>query len=383
MFATKKEGIVFSSRQEFGFVRRKVGKNRTIWYYSFYDENGIRKYRSTGQKTKAAAMDFVMKRRDEGLLKTIDKSKTTFGEYAKDFYDYDKCPIVREKLKRGKTFARSTAYGNRYILTKHIMPYFKNIPISAISEVKINNWLLNLPSKASLANRTVNLAKAILSHIMDYAVKDGVISKNPCKNVERLGEQGARTKAFTREEAIAFIGKPEDWENPMFRIACMIAAMTGMRAAEVLALRTMDVEKDRIHVRHSYNLHDKLKTPKNGDERVVPITEELYNEIMAIAWADPEKYIFSLSRGEEPIAYATLRRYISARSEKLKMKDKSFHSFRAFVNTELVLKNVNETVIRSMVGHADEEMTEHYFHLESGDMKLINDIQKEFQKGLA
>ena len=365
---------MFSNRNEVNLIKRKVG-GKFIYYYVFYDDEGIRRYRSTGQKTKAAAWSYVMKRRDEGLLKSIDKGSVSFGVYAKDFYDYDKCPIIQEKLKRKKKFAKSTAYGNRYLLVKHIMPYFKTIPMSAITPVKIDEWILKLPDKGKINNRTANLARAVMSHILDYAVSDGVIPENPCRKVERLGVENNRIKAFTKEEMKTLIGKPEDWEEPMIRTMCMIAAMTGMRAAEIIALRGADIGEDRIEVGHSYNLHDRLKTPKNGEARVVPITKELSQDILFYS-CGPDKFIFSYDCGEHPISYPTFRRKFTERRDVVGIKGKSLHSFRGFMNTELSLANINEVVIRDMIGHKDEKMTEHYLHMESGDMKLIRDIQE-------
>lgn len=365
---------MFSRRCEVCLLKRKVN-GKTIWYYSFYDDNGVRKYRSTGEKTKAAAWDYVMKRRDEGLLKSMDSGSLPFGVYAKDFYDYDKCPIIQNKLKRGKKFAHSTAYGNRYILKKHIMPFFKTVPMSEITPAKVNDWLLRLPGKQKIGNRTVNLCKAVMSHIMDYAVSDGTIAKNPCKDVENLGAEENRIKAFSKEEMKLLIGEPENWKEPMIRTMCMIAAMTGMRASEILALRPCDIGEDRIFVRHSYNTHDGLKPPKNGEERVVPITKQLSKDILFYS-CGPERFLFSYDCGETPINYVTFRRKFTERRDAVGIKDKSLHSFRGFMNTELTLANINEAVIRDMIGHKDEKMTEHYLHMESGDMQLVRNIQE-------
>ena len=369
---------MFSNRNEVNLVKRKVG-SKTIYYYSFYDDDGIRRYRSTGQRTKALAWDYVLKRRDDGMLKAKEMSNMRFGDYAKDFFDYDRCPIVRNKLARGKRFARSTAYNQRHLLTGHILPYFKDIPMSHMTENRINSWLLNLPEDHKVGKSTANQCRIVLTSILDQAVKDGVIRENPCRNVERLGNDSKRHPAFTRDEVKRFIGEEKDWPNPLYRLMCIIGAMTGMRIAEVLALKPEDVQEDRIAVRHSFNAFDGEKTPKNGEERTVPITKELHDLLMQYSLGKG-KFIFS-ETGDKPLTYQTAAEKIRKRMEKTGIK-KTFHSFREFVNTELSLSNLNETVIQQIVGHKDDKMTEHYLHLESGDLKLIRDVQEDIYRNV-
>ena len=372
---------MFSNRNEVNLVKRMVGR-KTVYYYVFYDDDGVRKYRSTGQKTKAAAWDYVMKRRDEGMLRSMEKGGVLFSEYADPFFDYDRCPIVRDKLARGKSAARSSAYNRRLMFMKHVMPYFGNMPMAFITPPKINSWLLALPEKDELSQSTTNNCFSLLSLVMAQAVKDGILPRNPCDNIEKLGDDSEACEAFTMEEVWKIIGEREDWPNPMHRVMCLTAALTGMRVAEVYALQPEDVFPDRIVISWSYNDKDKRKTPKNGEKRIAPITEDLYNQIMEFSHG-PGKYIFSTGDGSKPMTYTCIYIAFNKRLKKLGITDKTFHSFRAFVDTTLSMENVNESIIRKMVGHKSQKMTEHYLHLESGDLKLIRDVQDKIEKGMA
>lgn len=372
---------MFSNRSEVNLVKRKVN-GKTVYYYVFYDDDGVRRYRSTGQKTKAAAWDYVMKRRDQGLLRFIDKSCIPFGEYAEPFFDYERCPIVRDKLARGKSAARSTAYNRRIMFMGHVMPYFGKMALSSITPAKVNSWLLALPEKDKLSQSSSNNCFNLLRLVMAQAVKDGILSRNPCDNIERLGDDSEACESFTMEEVWKIIGEPEDWINPMHRVMCLTAALTGMRIAEVYALQPEDVFPDRIVIAWSYNDKDKRKTPKNGEKRIAPITEDLYRQIMEFSHG-PGKYIFSTGDGSKPMTYTCIYIAFNKRLEKLGITDKTFHSFRAFVDTTLSMENINESVIQKMIGHKDRKMTEHYLHLESGDLRLIRDVQQKIEKGMA
>lgn len=370
-----------TTRSEFCLVKRRVG-NRIIYYYSFYDDDGVRRYRSTGCRTKAAALDYVMKKREEGMLRTMHSTRITFGQYAKDFFVWDKCPLIKSALERGRHFSKSTAQHKRYLFIKHVFPYFQDMQMNLITPRKINSWLLSFSKEHNLKPHSANKVFSYFSQVMDYAVKDGVIPHNPCDKVEKLGGTSKRCNAFTAEEVRAIIGKPEDWSNFLHRTICYIAALTGMRIAEIFALKPENIKPDRIEVAWSYNSYDKRKSTKTGTIRTVPITPSLHDLILSCT-NGPDKYIFSTKEGNTPFSYGGFRIAFMKRLESLGIKDKTFHSFRAFVDTELTMSNINESVIRSVIGHRDENMTEHYLHLETGDLSLIINAQNKIEESFA
>lgn len=61
------------ARKEFSLFKRKMPSGKYVYYYYVYDENGKRVPRSTGERTKAKALAYILRRRDEGKLGEIDK----------------------------------------------------------------------------------------------------------------------------------------------------------------------------------------------------------------------------------------------------------------------------------------------------------------------
>jgi len=45
----------------------RTQKSNVTWYYYIYDQNGHRKYRSTGTSNKAKARAYVLKKYKEGM----------------------------------------------------------------------------------------------------------------------------------------------------------------------------------------------------------------------------------------------------------------------------------------------------------------------------
>ena len=369
------------TRQEFGLVKRKVN-NKIVYYYWVRDEGGIRRYRSTGEKTKAKAQEYVLSRRDEGALQELDTSGILLKDYTKDFYIDGKCPVMANMKARGKAMAKSTANNYRNVLSKYILPDLGKYPINKLSSPIINRWLIKLPENREIKMSMANGAKKVLSNVMQQAVRDGLVKRNPCRDVENLGNDSERHNAFTLDEVRRVIGTAEEWGvHPDIRVMCMIGATTGMRIAEVLSLRPVDIQPDRINVEHSYNTFDKLKSTKTKKDRTVPIPAGIYEEVCIFFPRNPEGFIFSTD-GTVPYTQSTIGKHLNARCEELKIKGKTFHSFRAFVNTRLSEAGINEAVIQSVIGHSGSEMTKHYLHLEAGEFSLVRNVQDEITKGL-
>lgn len=361
------------TKQEFGLMRRKV-KGGKVWYYWVYDEDGKRIYRSTGKTTKGDALKYVLERRDKHMLGVIDRKSITFNMFCEDMFIWDKCPIVRHKQKRGRKISFTTIKLRRNHLVHHILPAFGNLPVSKITSDKLDKWLIEM-SMGSLSNTTSNSVMSTMSEILEHAVREGLLNENPTKKVEKLGNDSKRHESFTISEVRKILeGGEEGWSSPIVRVMCMTAAVTGMRMGEVRALTYDKIVDGCIRVNENITDGNILKDTKNGEERLIPIPEMLKKELDHLAPVNGG-FIFSLDGYTNPITHHAVNKSLKKRCETVGVEYKSFHSFRAFFNTMLTSSNVNETVVRSVIGHKDEEMTEHYFHLETADVSMISEVQ--------
>ena len=170
-------------KAEYGIYKRKLSTGKSVYYYYVYDSNGKRVSHSTGQRSKAKALEYVLARREEGLLGVIDKKSLTLNEFTEDMFVPGKCPIEREAKARGKTLAGSTMQNRRISLNKHILPYLGKTRVSALTSAQINDWLVSLPEKDNLSRTSCNQCLDALSTVMKYAVKKGIIRNNPCSDV--------------------------------------------------------------------------------------------------------------------------------------------------------------------------------------------------------
>ena len=62
----------------------------------------------------------------------------------------------------------------------------------------------------------------------------------------------------------------------VYYVYSFVAGLTGLRAGELLALTINEVYPNKIVVKRSYNESYGMTTTKTSEERVVPITDEIY-----------------------------------------------------------------------------------------------------------
>lgn len=360
-------------------------KNSAIWEYYCYDENGKRVHRSTGQKKRVDALAVIEERiaNDELLYPKGFRGRTpnepfkkgvTLKEFCKDIYIYEKCPIVKDTLARGRHFEKSTCKTRRSILEGKILPFLGNVGVAELTPAKIDRWLLDLPNVKGISRVSANLCLSVLSSIMAYAVQMELRDDNPCRKVKRLGNDSKEKAVFTNEYIERLFKEP--WKEKWAEMCCYISYNTGMRAGEVLALQGYQIRPDHILVDASMTQAGERKSTKNGKPRIVPISETVYSRIKPYIRGDDE-YIFTRD-GVKPIIYKTLMDSINRNLKKAGLDGigLSFHSFRHYFNTKLVASGVRAEKIRAVIGHESEAMTEHYLHLSAEDMKEITDLQR-------
>lgn len=358
----------------FRLMRRSNG----YFYYWTYDKYGRRIYRSTGKRIRARAMEVAIERWRAGTL--IDQSRPvwhSFGEYAEHFWDWETCPIIQDRIRRGGHYSKALARSYAQLTDKHITAYFKDKPIEAITPRMVSDWLVRLPDDHHISNKSCNNVLTAFRQILDAAVADGIIDRNPAKAVKPLIKDGTRRGCYTTDQVKAIF--KDMWEDRHVYTMCRLAAFTGMRLGEVQALTRGQIRNGYIEVDASWAKREGRKTTKSGYGRIVPIDQRMQELLRAIMPPSDGDLLFTLD-GSNPMSGNTVRKRLCARMDKLKIDHRnlglSFHSFRHFFNTRLVAAGVDGEQIRAVVGHESEAMTEHYLHLTAEDMECIRAVQR-------
>jgi len=242
------------ARKPFYFQARK-GKKGVTYYIRFNNSDGtLLPARSSGQRTKAAAETWAYEQLKEGI---IGKDKDiTFFEYARDFWQWDKCEYVKSKLVRGKMISRRYVDEMYRLLHNHIMPYFKNMKLSQIKRRTIEGFIFHLSDKegtrGKLSPSSINRILGNLNIILSRAESMEYIIRNPMRGVERPAESSRESGTFTMDEIKLMFSEDAQysiWNGDMkLFTANLLALTTGVRLGEIRALQVQNVYKDYIEI---------------------------------------------------------------------------------------------------------------------------------------
>jgi integrase len=201
---------------------------------------------------------------------------------------------------------------------RHIDPFLGRIELAEISTDTIRSWRATLLREGRSEDRTAK-AYRLLRAVLNTAVDDGKIKRNPCR-IKGAGDyRAAERSTATVAQVYALADRMPD----RFRVLVLAAAFTGLRWGELIALRRCDVDLTGgvLHVRR------RLAQPGRGGLQEGPpksaagarslalpaiLAEELRQHIDQYAGSGPEGLLFRGPKG------AALRRGNFGRSTKWK-----------------------------------------------------------------
>jgi integrase len=171
------------------------------------------------------------------------------------------------------------------------------------------------------------------------------------------------------------------WDSYEVYLFNKLAACTGMRMSEITGLQCDNVHNDHIHVCVQYSKKYGIRPLKTKDSRNIPITAVLHSELSTLT-NKAQGFLFSENGGNEPISRNRVYKETSAALEKIginreerKKRGLALHHWRHFLNTALLMANVNTLKVQKVTGHKSLSMTRHYAHFDSRDFIEVLDVQ--------
>ena len=182
-------------------------------------------------------------------------------------------------------------------INKRILPYLGEQQLNVIKVPQLRKYLAEL--NAQYAAATVIESWGTLSSILQAAVDDEKIPKNPClaKTVRPPSKPERKARAWSRDRVMAV----RAGLDAPFKVMVDLGVGAGLRQGEVLGLSVDDIEDDLIHVRRQVRIvRNRLifSLPKGGKTRTVPLPKYLAERIaehverfppveVTLPWTDP------------------------------------------------------------------------------------------------
>ncbi|MCC9624757.1 site-specific integrase [Thalassospira sp. MA62] len=149
---------------------------------------------------------------------------------------------------------------------------------------------LNKIQEEEFTAETAKTYRGILYSFLNYAVRNKYISENPVSVIKSDRTEKKEIKTFSALQLSGYLictkELAEEEGNNGNYVSLKVAAFTGMRISEVLALRWSDIDFDNAVIRVgrslSYSINERRYTlggTKNYKVRHVTISEELVNTL--------------------------------------------------------------------------------------------------------
>ena len=168
-------------RHKLRYKLKKPNKHHKYWRYVL-STDPKQSERSARTKVKYEAERIAK----EAYIKSIEDLEhcITFGRYAANFYTEDKCKLTIRKKASNKPFTPEMLQVRRGQLVNYLMKGFKDVKLDELDLIEFEEWRLNLP----LANSTKNGITVTMKQILNEAVREKVIDKNPLQQVDSLSK---------------------------------------------------------------------------------------------------------------------------------------------------------------------------------------------------
>jgi hypothetical protein len=166
----------------------------------------------------------------------LERARTLLGEY-----------VTTKWWPAWKDQHPTSEYGTRKKVEKRILPSFGNIPLGDLDPSTIGAWKAAMVAER-LSPQTVNTYLSLLGTILNAAVDDDYLPRSPL-----VRKSGAGRAAATRNQPVP---RREVWLlreqldrlaaaiDLRYRALVLVAALTGMRWGELIALRWDDPRFD-------------------------------------------------------------------------------------------------------------------------------------------
>jgi integrase len=316
-------------------------------------------------KTEAEARKMKFLAELNNRFVALPTSKT-FSDAVKHYRE-----VFAPRMLRDSTF--STADGH---LKNHLEPDWKDVPIDSISIETVNDWAWK-KKRESLSWVTIKNVLRTMQRVLSASSKsrrvpfsqDGLaiperdklqMKINSRKHVSYSWEQTLRIE--DQVQKLETVGQArKDMYSTMF----IVAAASGLRIGELLALCSDDIDFDgsTIRVDESVDRLGQIGPCKNvAAYRTVVMadTEGQYAMQKLKQFIKQDGLVFRSKRGGPLVENTILVQGLHPAIKKLGFSKAGMHAFRRGCNRRWELSRVSPAVIRQQMGHASASMTAHY-----------------------
>jgi integrase len=273
-----------------------------------------------------------------------------------------------------------------------IMVAIGDRPAAEVTTREINALLDEIAARG-VSSRTVNKHRQLICAIYSYGCQESTFEllHNPALASNRRREpERARLEFFSpeqvevlaeslargahRDETAPAVGDQESAtradEDRQDAELVRVAAYTGLRRGELLALRWRDVDFGlrKIVVRRAISANIEALSTKSRRAREVPLAGQAAEALRRLAqrsdFVGPDEFVFTNRLGRR-LDGSALRRRVERARDAAGLRPLRFHDLRHTYGSLLVAGGVDLASVKAAMGHSRITTTERYLHARS------------------
>ena len=289
-----------------------------------------------------------------------------------------------------------TLDGYRSILERHVIPTLGMIPLAQLQPQHIQQYYVQALSdgrtdgKGALSSRSVLHIHRVLFQALNYAVKQGLLIRNPAQLVDPPRAKKSRMKTLTPQEFSMLLNIAQ---NTRYYPIIHTAVKTGLRQAELLGLRWRDLDLDLASLSVTQVLYKRrgicqFKEPKTEHSRrrlgLSPSLDLFLREyrteretecLLLGKLLSEDDLIFGNVDGT-PMDPGTLTHNFARIARRAGLSGTRFHDLRHTFASLMLLAGVHPKIVSEALGHSSVAFTlDTYSH-------VVPDLQEAAAKRL-
>lgn len=307
---------------------------------------------STGKKSEPRLLKWYKQNFESEYRKLYEHKLGVQGEDNLTFKEYGEL-VLKITSSNRSSFSQQEAE----TIFRKLCDFFGDMGIENIKASDIMMWQNSL----NLAPKTILNYRAYLNLVMQTAMNDDILRKNPVSLVPAPKNIRNKPKTVYYEDELIIIIQAAKGQLQNY---IQLDSFTGLRGSEMIALqwdRDIDFENDVLTVnsRIREGIED---VPKSGRVRYIPLFPQAKEALLRQRkLTGLSKYVFLNQSG---IPYKTpdsISTSFKTLTKKLDLKEGTIHDLRRSFNTLLKQYNYPPDWILDIMGHVDEDVNRNHY----------------------
>jgi len=345
-----------------------VRKRGRTWTAIYREPDGTQKWKGSFERQKQAE-DFLREVLGDVRNGTYQKLRDrTFADYA-DYW------LKAETV--GLKPATVAEWGSH--LRNHLIPEFGPLRLQEISRERIQRYVARLVEQKTLKPKSIRNIFVPLHRMLRDAVTGNYLRINPASGIKKPGKEKRKVK-----EGRDFL-HPDELQRlfvhaePSYRTLFYMAAVTGIRQGELLALRRSDLRDGKVTVERTLHwgknngvdprwvFHAPKSEASMRDVDIGRTLQGMLKRHQLMAPPSEHDLIFPNQDGGPMDPKNMMHRHFNPALRRAKLRHVDFHSLRHSYAAMQIKNNVSLKYLQAQLGHASIEVTlDVYGHLLPG-----------------